>query len=211
MNNIIEQLNWRYAVKKYDSKKKLSEDNIALLQEAIQLSPSSHGLQPYRVIFIEEKSIREKLLKVSYNQSQIVDASHLVVFAIETNVDEKYIDNYFENICQTRNIALEGNLMHHKHSVKAALNKMSVEAKMLWATNQTYIALGFLLFAAAQLGIDANPMEGFMPVAYNDILGLNENGMSAVVIACLGTRHHDDFFQHFKKVRKPFSELFVSV
>lgn len=211
MENLLKQLNWRYAVKKYDATKKISTENILLLQEAIKFSPSSQGLQPYRVLFIEEKTIREKLREVSYNQSQITDASHLVVFAIENNVDDKYVDRYFENICQTRNVALEGNLLHHKHSIEATINRMSVETKTSWATNQTYIALGNFLFAAAQMGIDANPMEGFMPAEYDEILGLQEKGLSAVVIACVGARHQEDFFQHFKKVRKPSSELFINI
>lgn len=211
MENFVKKLNWRYAVKKYNSTKKISEENIELLKQAIKLSPSSHGLQPYKAIFIDDNVIRERLKQVSYNQSQITDSSHLIVFAIETNIDEKYVDKYFDNICHTRQIQLEGNLLNHKNSVQATISSMSSESKLLWAANQAYIALGFLLFAAAEIEIDANPMEGFISAKYNEILNLSEQGLSAVVIACIGERHKEDYFQHLKKVRKSDQELFINI
>lgn len=211
MKNIIEQLNWRYAVKKYDASKKVSDQNILLLQEAIKLSPSSHGLQPYKILIITDEEIRAKLRAASYNQSQITDASHLFVFAIENDVDETYVDTYFENLCKTRSIKLEGDLLHHRNSVAGSVNRMSAEVKRIWATNQTYLALSNLLFAAAQLEIDANPMEGFIPGKYDEILGLQKKGLSSVVIAAVGYRHTEDFFQHFIKIRKPDTELFENI
>ena len=211
MKNIIEQLNWRYAVKKYDTARQVSDQNIILLQEAIRLSPSSHGLQPYRILIINDDAVRAKLRAASYNQSQITDASHLMVFALENNVDEAYVDAYFENLCTTRKVKLEGDLLHHRNSVAGSINRMSDESKIIWATNQTYIALGNLLFAAAQLEIDASPMEGFMPGKYDEILGLKKKGLSSVVVVAIGYRHSEDFFQHFIKVRKPDTELFETV
>lgn len=211
MKNIIEHLKWRYAVKKYDTAKKLDKNQIDLLQEIIRLSPSSHGLQPYRILFIEDEATRINLRAASYNQSQITDASHLIVFAIENTIDEAFVDAYFENVCRTRNIKLEGDLLHHRNSVAGSVNRMSPDEKGIWATNQTYLALGNLLTAAAQLEIDANPMEGFMPGKYDEILGLSEKGLSSVVIAAVGFRHKEDFFQHFIKVRKPSQKLFETI
>lgn len=203
---MIEQLKWRYAVKKYDPPKKISAEQIALLQEAIRLSPSSHGLQPYKVLFISDPLIREQLRAVSFNQAQITDAAQLVVFAIETSID---VDRYFDHVCQVRNVLLEGNLLHHKNNVAASLQMMTLEEQQHWATNQAYIALGNLLFAAAQSGIDANPMEGFAAAKYDEVLGLK--GLHAVVIAGIGYRHEQDHFQRFIKVRKPVEELFIHI
>jgi nitroreductase len=211
MKNIIEQLNWRYAVKKYDAAKKVSDQDMLLLQVAVKLSPSSHGLQPYKILIIKDEAVRAKLQAASYNQSQVTDASHFIVFAVENNVDEAYVDAYFENLCAIRNVKLEGDLLHHRNSVAGSINRMSDEAKLIWATNQTYIALGSLLCAAAQLEIDASPMEGFMPGKYDEILELRKKGLSSVVVVAIGYRHHEDFFQHFTKVRKPDAELFEIV
>ncbi|RFM34049.1 NAD(P)H-dependent oxidoreductase [Chitinophaga silvisoli] len=203
---MIEQLKWRYAVKKYDSSKKVDDEQIALLQEVIRLSPSSHGLQPYKVLFISDPVVRERLRAVSFNQSQVTDAAVLVVFAIETMVD---VDHYFDHVCKVRNMQLEGNLLHHKNNVAANLQMMTAVEKQHWATNQAYIALGNLLFAAAQLGIDANPMEGFVAAKYDEVLGLKD--LHTVVIAGIGYRHEQDHFQRFIKVRKPVEELFINI
>ena len=211
MKQMTDSLKWRYAVKKYDPSRKVSGDDIVRLKEAIQLAPSSQGLQPYRVLFIEDKLVRAELLTASHNQSQVTEASHLVVFAIENNLGDGYIDNYFENIIRTRNVPLEGSLLHHKQAVAAMVNRMPAGEKKDWATRQAYLALGFLLFAAAGLRIDANPMEGFMPAQYDAILGLDKLGLSAVVIAAVGYRHKEDHFQHFAKVRKPAAELFLTL
>lgn len=211
MENIIEPLHWRYAVKKYDPSAKLRNEEVLQLKEAIRLAPSSHGLQPFQVLVISDEAIKQKLRAVSYNQSQVTDASHLFVFAIQKEIDQAYVDEYFEHICRIRNVKLEDGLLTHRNSVAGSVSRMSPEQKVLWASNQTYIALGFLLYAAAQSGIDANPMEGFISAQYDDILGLRKQGLTTVVIAAAGYRHPEDHFQHFTKVRKPASELFENI
>lgn len=211
MKQITAQLNWRYATKKYDTTKKVSAENIAQLKEAVQLSASSFGLQPYRILLIEDEAVRAKLIGASFNQTPIADASHLMVFAIENNVDDTYVDTYFDNLSKTRDLKVEGDVLAYKGFMAGAIQRMSAEQKKNWATNQAYLALGNLLFAAALMEIDATPMEGFMASQYDDILGLQAKGISSVVIAAIGYRHQEDFFQHFKKVRKPIEQLFETI
>jgi nitroreductase len=211
MKQITEALNWRYATKKYDTTKKVSAENIEKLKESIQLSASSFGLQPYRIIVVEDEIIRAKLIGASFNQTQITDASHLFVFTIENTVDDAYVDAYFDNLSKTRDLKIEGDILNYKGFVSGSMNRFTAEQKKAWATNQAYLALGNLLFTAALLEIDATPMEGFMASKYDEILGLNEKGIRSVVIAAVGYRHKEDFFQHFKKVRKPAEDLFETI
>jgi nitroreductase/dihydropteridine reductase len=209
MDTLIKQLHWRYAVKQYDNNQKVADDQLELLKNVISLAPSSFGLQPFRVVLVEDTKTREKLRQASFNQSQITDASCLIVFAIENVIDEEFVDLYFKRLCQIRNQPPEGDIIKHRDAVVNFINHKTTEEKKAWATHQAYIALGFLLVAAAELGIDANPMEGFMASMYDDILGLRDIGLNAVVIAAIGHRHPDDFFQRLAKVRKPAEELFI--
>ncbi|SDE98786.1 Nitroreductase [Mucilaginibacter pineti] len=211
MENIKEHLNWRYGVKRYDSTKKVQQQDMDKLQDAIRLAPSSYGLQPYKVLFIEDPDVRAKLSVASFHQPQVTEASCLIVFAIETTIDETFIDNYFSKMCSTRGIKLEGILEKHRNSVVNAISRKQNDEKLSWATHQAYLALGFLLMAAAEMKIDANAMEGFMPYQYDEILGLKQKGLHAVVIAAVGYRHPEDFYQHMIKVRKPNNELFIKI
>jgi nitroreductase len=211
MKQITEALNWRYATKKYDTTKKVSTENIENLKGAIQLSASSFGLQPYRILVIEDEAIRAKLIGASFNQTQITDASHLFVFTIENTIDDAYVDAYFDNLSKTRDLKIEGDILNYKGYILGHINRLSAEQKKAWATNQAYLALGNLLYTAALLEIDATPMEGFVAAQYNEILGLDKKDISAVVIAAVGYRHKEDFFQHFKKVRKFTEDLFESL
>jgi nitroreductase/dihydropteridine reductase len=203
-------MSWRYAVKQYDTSRRVPEAAVVQLQEVLRLAPSSHGLQPYRVLFVTDEALRTRLRAASYQQAQVSEASHLAVFAIETNVDAVYVERYFDLLTRVRQIELTGNLLQHKQSVLASVARMSSEQRQQWATNQAYLALGVLLTAAAQLGVDANPMEGFVASQYDELLDLPAQGLHAVVIAGLGYRHPTDPFQRFQKVRWPASEFFVA-
>jgi nitroreductase len=211
MENTKEHLNWRYGVKRYDSSKKVNNVDMGLLRDAIRLAPSSYGLQPYKVLFIEDPDLRAKLSIASFHQPQITEASCLIVFAIENNTDEAFVDSYFANICSTRGVKLEGGLEKHRDSVVNSISRKQNDEKLAWATHQAYLALGFLLFAAAEMRIDANAMEGFMPSQYDEILGLKQKGPHAVVIAAVGYRHPEDFYQHMVKVRRPDDEIFINL
>lgn len=210
MSNFIENANWRYATKKFDITKKVSEKDLEVLKEAIRLSASSFGLQPYRVLIIENPELRAKLQGASWGQAQIVEASHLIVFANITNFGDQEVDSYFDNLTNTREIEMEA-VQGYKDFVKNFVNTLPVDAKNIWTSKQTYIALSNLLNAAAELKIDVTPMEGFEPQKYNEILGLDKLGLNASLVATIGYRHEDDGLQHLKKVRKSEKELFLTL
>lgn len=207
MNPYNKTLNWRYATKKFDSSRKISEIELDQLLEAIQLSASAYGLQPYQVFVITNPGLREKLKPAAWNQSQITEASHLLVFANLTEIDKVYVDGYLDSIAETRNQTRE-DLSGLEKMLDNTVLKFSPEKKNQWATNQTYIALGNLLAAAANLKIDACPMEGFEALKFDEILGLKEKGLTTAVIATLGYRSSEDQQQHAKKVRKNKDKLF---
>lgn len=210
MSNFIKHQNWRYATKKFDATKKISNEDLETLKEAIRLSSSSYGLQPYKVLIVENPELRAKLQPVAWGQSQIVDASHLFIFANIVNLSDKEIDNYIKNIAETRGIPLE-NVSGYGDFMKSKITSLPEDVKNNWTAKQTYLALGNLLNAAAELQIDATPMEGFEPEKVNEILGLNELGLNASLIATVGYRHEEDPTQHNIKVRKSKKELFIQL
>lgn len=206
----IEQLKWRYATKKFDANKVLSEEDLEKLLDAIQLSASSYGLQPYEVLVIKDVETRKKLHPAAFEQPQILDASYLLVFAANTKIDEAYLDHYIDNIVETRQMKRE-DLSGMKDMIMNAVISQSDENKIEWAKKQAYIALGNLLSAAAHYQIDVCPMEGFDATQFNEILELKEKNLSTAVIATVGFRHKDDALQHADKVRKPKNELFTRI
>jgi nitroreductase len=210
MTKFIENQNWRYATKKFDTDKKISSEDFEILKDAIQLSTSSFGLQPYKVLIIENEEIRQQLQPASWGQTQIVDASHLLVFASITSIDTDYINSYAENMATTRNIPFESVKGYADYMI-GHVNKFTPEQLATWTAKQTYLALGNLLNAAAELKIDVTPMEGFIPEQYNEILGLKDKGLYATLVATVGYRHEEDATQHYAKVRKPKNELFETI
>lgn len=210
MSNYIENLNWRYATKKFDPNKKVSQKDLDNLLEALSLSASSYGLQPYQIFVVEDKEIREKLRPVAWGQSQITEASHLIVLANQSTFGNELVDNYIENVSTTRDIPFK-DLEGYAEFMKSKLVTLSESAKATWTTSQTYIALGNLLSAAADLKIDSCPMEGFESAEFNKILGLNEKGLNAAVLVAIGYRSEEDKTQHNKKVRKSKTDLITHI
>jgi nitroreductase len=206
----IDKLNYRYATKKFDASKKLSIQQVEDVKEAIQLSASSYGLQPYEILVIEDMDLRKKLKEVSFGQPQITDASRLVVFCVNTKIDEEYLEKFISNISETRDIP-KTDLSGMRDMIKNTVLQFSEESKIQWAQKQAYIALGNMLSAVAHFGFDACPMEGFENDKYDEILGLKEKNLRATVIATIGYRSEDDDLQHAKKVRKPQNELFTEI
>lgn len=190
--------------------KKISNSDLEILKEAIQLSSSSYGLQPYKVLIIENEEIRKQLQPASWGQSQITEASHLFVFASVTNVDAEYITRYAENMAKTRNIPFDS-VKGYADFMIGNITTLTPEKQIIWAQKQAYLALGNLLNVAAELKIDVTPMEGFLPEQYNEILGLKEKGLHATLVATIGYRHDEDDTQHYAKVRKPITELFETI
>lgn len=207
MNTFIENQKWRYATKKFDATKKISEQDLEFLKEAIRLSTSSYGLQPYQILIIENPEIRAKLQPYSWNQSQITEASHLFVFANIVDIQDSHIDEYIANIAETRTIDAQ-NLKGYSDFMKSKIVTLETDIKSSWTAKQTYLALANLMNAAAEIKIDVTPMEGFEAEKYNEILGLSELGLNASLVAPIGYRHSDDINQHLLKVRKSNTELF---
>ena len=208
--SLIAPLNWRYATKKFDSTKKLSAEQLDELLKATQLAPSSVGLQSYKIIVVEDKAIREKLREAANGQSQITDASQLIIFASETRLDEAYIANYIDYVAEKREVARE-NLAGFEQMIKGNVNRLSDEQRIAWSNKQVYIALGVLLTAAAEMGIDACPMEGFNAAQFDEILGLKEKELTTVVLAAVGFRSDEDSYSKLTKVRKPEEDLFIHI
>ncbi|MFH6934722.1 NAD(P)H-dependent oxidoreductase [Flavobacterium sp. YO12] len=210
MSTLLDNLNWRYATKKFDATKKISAADLNTLKEAVRLAASSYGLQPFKVVLVENPEIREKLKAAAWGQTQITDASNLFVFANDLNAGPESVAAYIKNISETRGLPTEA-LGGFADMMNGVISNLSQEAKNIWTSKQTYIALGTLLAAAAELKIDATPMEGFNPAQFNEILGFDELGLNAAVIATVGYRHEEDEAQHYKKVRKSQEELFITI
>ena len=210
MSNFIKNANWRYATKKFDTTKKISKQDLETLKEAIRLSASSFGLQPYKVLIIENPELRAKLQPAAWGQSQIVDASHLIVFANITNFGETEIDLSIANLIETRGLPADS-LKGYGDFMKSKIVTLPEDVRNTWASKQTYLALGNLLNAASELKIDVTPMEGFEPAQVNEILGLGKLGLNATLLATIGYRHEEDATQHYAKVRKSNEELFINL
>ena len=208
--SLIEKLTWRYATKKFDKTKKLTTLQLEELLHAVHLSPSSAGVQSYKILVIEDADTRAKLQQAAYGQAQIADASQLIVFAAETNLDSQYVKNFIDHVAKSRGIdrvSLEG----YEQMINGNVSGMNEEQRINWAKKQAYIALGVLLTSAAELGIDACPMEGFSAPQFDEILGLKEKGLTTAVIAAIGFRAEDDAYSKLNKVRKPEEEMFIHI
>lgn len=210
MNSYIDNLNWRYATKKFDTSKKVSQKDLEYLLEATALSASSYGLQPYEILVVKDAALRNKLQPAAWGQSQITEASHLIVLANQSTFGEELVDDYLDNVSATRGIP-SIDLQGYADFMKSKLMPLSESAKATWTARQTYIALGNLLSAAADLKIDTCPMEGFDNAQFNEILGLKEKGLNAAVLVAIGYRSREDKTQHYKKVRKNKKNLITYI
>ena len=210
MNSFIESQNWRYATKKFDATKKISNEDLEILKEAIRLSSSSYGLQPYKILIVENEDLRKAIQPVSWGQSQIVDASHLFVFANVVNFNAQHIDDLIQNMATTRGLEIS-QIQGYGDFMKSKLLALPNDVLSTWTSKQSYLALANLLNAAADLKIDVTPMEGFEPEKVNEILGLDALGLHASLLATVGYRSEEDATQHYKKVRKSTEELFITL
>jgi len=197
-NSVLEQLNWRYATKKFDPTKKIPEKVWEVLEQSLVLTPSSFGLQPWKFIVVRNPEIRSKLLEHSWGQTMVVDASHLVVLAVKKDINETDVDEYIKTIAEVRQTPLE-KLAGFSNQIKGFL-KQPIDLNV-WSTKQVYIALGQFMTSAAMLEIDTCPMEGFIPAKYDEILGLTETRYSSVVLCPAGYRADDDKYATLPKVR----------
>jgi len=210
MKTILDKLNWRYATKKFDNSKKVSSKNLNTLLEGGRLTASSYGLQPYHIFVIENADVRKELRKVSYDQPQITDASHLIVLANKPTFDHAMIDDYIENIMAVRGLAKD-DLKDFSETMKSTLLDLPDAQKNTWTSNQAYIVLGNLMTIAAEMEIDACPMEGFENAKYNEILGLTEKGLNAAVVLAVGYRSAEDETQNHTKVRYSQEQIITHI
>lgn len=209
-NTYLESLQWRYATKQFDPTKKVSDEDINFLLESIRLTASSYGLQPYEVLVVTDQEIKEKLKPVSWNQSQVVDASHIIILTNKTQFGNELIDNYIQNVTEIRKIPTD-QLKGYSDFMKSKLVPLSSEEKSNWTAKQAYIALGNLLSAAATIQVDTCPMEGFSAEDVDEILQLKERNLTTAVMIPVGYRSENDSTQHFAKVRKQNKDLITHI
>lgn len=205
-NKTLEQLNWRYAVKSFDPAKKLSPEKLDLLLETLRLSASSFGLQPWKFLVVKNPELRQELKAHSWNQGQVVDASHLIVLCSFTDMDDAHVDKYLDSLSDARGLnraALKG----LEDMVKGFIKRMDGPARQKWMRDQVYLALGSLLTVCALEHVDACPMEGFTPAEYDRILKLKEKGLKSVVVVPVGYRSESDKYSQVKKVRFPLNQV----
>jgi nitroreductase len=208
-DTIVRQLNWRYATKRFDPDRKIAAPDWRTLEQALVLSPSSYGLQPWKFFVVRDPTVRTRLRAAAWNQAQITDASHLVVFAVRKDFGPQDVDRYVARIAEVRKLPGES-LEGYRNMMLGSVNRPREEVAA-WASRQVYIALGTFLSAAAMLGIDACPMEGFDPQQFDQILGLSEQAYHAQVLAAAGYRASDDAYAKLPKVRFAAEEIISHV
>jgi nitroreductase / dihydropteridine reductase len=208
--NFIDQLNWRYAAKRMIADKAVPQEKLDNILEAIRLSATSYGLQPYNLIVVQEKEKLQQIMPLAYNQPQISEASALIVFVTWDKITQEKIDNFFNLISTERGIPAEA-LAGYKAMVEGSMLPMDETTALAWMARQAYIGLGTGLAAAAIEEVDTCPMEGFTPTAVDEYLGLTAKGLKSVVILAVGYRDEaNDPMSKMKKVRIPMSEFVVS-
>lgn len=207
-NSIIDALEWRYATKRFDENKKVSDADIETLKKAVNLAATSYGLQPFRVLLISDPAVKEQLRAASYNQPQLTESSHVFVFASMLEVTPEYVDGFIKLLADTRGIPFDA-VKGYADYIKGSLATKDADFVKDWTRRQAYIALGTLLATAGELHVDACPMEGFEGAKYDEILGLTEKGLTACVVAPVGYRSAEDQTQHAAKVRLPLDEFFI--
>ena len=208
--DIIQQLQWRYATKAFNTSKTLSKPQLNTLKEAFNLTATSFGLQTLSLVIVENKTIRESLVPYAFNQKQVVEASHLLVICIQDNIEASDVTKYYNNIKTIRNTP-ETILKPYREQLVGMMDVKTIEQRQQWSKNQAYIALGNLMTVCAIEGIDACPMEGFLPEKFDETLQLKQKGLKSVLLLPVGFRADNDFFATLKKVRKPINETIIEL
>jgi nitroreductase len=205
-HTIIDDLNWRYATKKYNPTKIITDKDLEVVLESLRLVPSSYGMQPLTYLLINDKNLREQLKPLAYNQSQITDASHLIVLCSFRKITPTVIKNHLELMSEVRNEPLT-NYEKFGENIQKTFANLSETATSEWTIRQAYIALGQIMHTCANLRIDATPMEGFDKTAFDKLLDLETQNLQSVLVCPIGYRADDDFLQQLKKVRKPIDAV----
>ena len=208
--DMVEKLRWRYTTKIFDAQRKISDEGLEALKESLRLSPSSFGLQPWKFVVVNSKDLRQKLKEHAWGQSQITEASHLIVLCVLTDLDEKNVGEYIDYTAKVRNID-KSKLEEYRTMMVKFVKGLSKEEKKSWMKRQLYIALGTLMATAASMGIDSCPIEGFNSGKFDEVLGLEKYGAESVVLCALGYRSKDDKNASLKKVRYPDDKIFIKM
>ncbi|WP_452224631.1 NAD(P)H-dependent oxidoreductase [Lacinutrix chionoecetis] len=206
--NIIDSLKWRYAVKKFDTNKKVSEVKLNILLSAFNLTATSYGLQPVKLVVLSDTEKQNMLVEHSMEQEQIAQASHILILCVDTTINTSYIKSYFNLVKSVRHTP-DAILDPFKNFLIEDFENRSHEEKMAWAKNQAYLIMGNLLTVCAVEGIDACPMEGFIPEKYDELLDLKTKGLQSVLVLPIGYRAEDDFMAELKKVRKELKDSVI--
>lgn len=208
---LLQQLRWRYATKQFDPNRRISDPDWRTLEESLILTPSSFGLQPWRFVVVTDPATKERLVPASWDQRQVADASHVVVFAIKSDIGASEVDHYLDRVAHVRGVPAQS-LHGFRHVLLDFLSQPADRFNVnFWATRQAYIALGNFTTSAALLGIDTCPMEGISPADYDDILGLRPKGFQTVVVAAAGYRAATDKYASLPKVRFAPGEIITRV
>lgn len=208
--NIIESLEWRYATKKFNETKYLTNNQLDILKNAFNLTATSYGLQPVKLVVVKNKEIQQQLVAHSWNQQQVAQASHVLVICIQENLSSEDIENYFKLVKEIRNTPDEI-LNPFKDFLKSSISTKSEIEIFEWMKNQAYIALGNLLNVAAVERIDTCPMEGFSPENYDEILDLKKHNLKSTLVLPVGFRAEDDYMKDLKKVRKKLKDVVIEI
>lgn len=207
---IIDKLQWRYATKAFETNKIVPNEKLDIIKQAFNLTATSYGLQPIKLIVLRNKELQEQLLPYAMNQKQIVQASHVLILCIQTNIDKEFVTNYFDRVHKIRNTPKHILKPFESFLIEDFENKSQKDIEN-WAINQAYLALGNLITVCALEGIDSCPMEGFNPEKYDELLKLEKLGLKSVLLLPIGYRAEDDMFADFKKVRKTIADSIIEL
>lgn len=208
--DIIKSLQWRYATKKFDNEKLLSDEKLDILKQAFNLTATSFGIQTIKMVVIKDKTARIPLVQHAYGQMQVLNASHLLVLCVNDNILDDDVDNHFDNINNIRSTP-ETILAPFRADLKGKMQGMTKEQRQEWSVRQVYIALGNLMTVCAVESIDSCPMEGFNTTEFDKVLGLKDKNLKSVLLLPVGYRDHEDMFAGFKKVRKQIEDAVVEL
>ncbi len=208
--NVLSSLNWRYATKKFDTEKQVKDDKINLLKNAFNLTATSYGLQPVKMLIVKNKDLQEKMMPACFNQKQVNTASHILILGIPETIDEQFVRNYFDLVKSIRQTP-DAVLKPFQDFLVDDFKKSTTEKIERWATNQVYLALGNLLTVCAIESIDSCPMEGFNPEILSEVLSLKDYDLKPKLLLPIGYRADDDAFSQMAKVRKPLEETIIEL
>ncbi|WP_163716190.1 NAD(P)H-dependent oxidoreductase [Mangrovibacterium lignilyticum] len=206
--SLLENLNWRYATKKYDPTRKVAQEDVDKIVEAARLAPTSSGLQQFRVIVVSNQELKEKMVPIAWGQEIMAEASHVLVFAAWDRYTEERIDKIYDYTTDERGLP-RGRFGSYTDKLKAAYLPQTAEENFVHTARQAYIAFGLAIAQAAELKVDCTPVEGFTTEELDELLDLKSKGLKSVTMLPIGYRDNEDWLAPMKKVRNPKEEFVI--